>query len=110
MRLRYVLILIVIFSHTFGPRGSAQSQQTSTDNERKVVRRVEPNYPQAAKRFNLSGTVKVIAVVAADGNVKQVEPVGGSPLLVQAAGEAISHWKFAPGGESRVAVEVHFAP
>jgi len=60
--------------------------------------------------MNLGGTVKVIAVVASDGSVKKVEPVGGSPILVQAAQSAISQWKYAPGSESKETVELHFTP
>jgi TonB family protein len=67
-------------------------------------------YPEAAKRINLSGTVKVIAVVAADGNVKSVEALGGSPVLIPAARDAVSKWKFAPGVESRESIEIHFSP
>jgi outer membrane biosynthesis protein TonB len=60
--------------------------------------------------MNLGGTVKVIAVVGPDGSVKRVEPVGGSPLLVQAAQNAVTQWKFAAGVESRETVELHFTP
>jgi outer membrane biosynthesis protein TonB len=60
--------------------------------------------------MNLGGTVKMIAVVGADGTVKRIEPVGGSPLLMQAAQNAISQWKFAAGAESREIVELHFTP
>lgn len=68
-------------------------------------------YPPAAKRINLAGTVKLIAVVAPDGNVKAVEPVGGSPILIQAARDAVAKWKYAPAGsESREAIEFHFNP
>jgi outer membrane biosynthesis protein TonB len=64
-----------------------------------------------ARRMNLSGTVKVVAVVAQDGKVKKVEPVGGSPLLVQSAQDAIMRWKYAPGGaESRELIELRFHP
>ncbi len=52
----------------------------------------------------------MIAVVAADGNVKSVEPVGGSPVLIKAAEDAVAKWKFAPGAESRENVELHFTP
>jgi TonB family protein len=69
-----------------------------------------PSYPEIAKRLNLGGTVKVVAVVAADGDVKTVEPRGGSPILLKAAEDAVSKWKFASGGESREIIEVHFAP
>jgi membrane protein involved in colicin uptake len=61
--------------------------------------------------MNLAGTVKVYAIIAPDGTVKSVEPVGGSPLLVQAAQDAISRWKFVPAaGESKELVELHFHP
>jgi outer membrane biosynthesis protein TonB len=63
-----------------------------------------------AKKMMLGGTVKVVAVIAADGNVKKVEPVGGSPLLVQAAQVAISQWKYTAGPESRESIELHFTP
>jgi TonB family protein len=59
--------------------------------------------------MGISGTVKVIAVVTPDGKVKSVEAAGGHPLLIQAAEEAISQWKFAPAGaESRELIELHF--
>jgi membrane protein involved in colicin uptake len=61
--------------------------------------------------MNIAGTVKVYAIIAPDGTVKSVEPVGGSPLLVQAAQDAISRWKFVPAaGESKELVELHFHP
>jgi membrane protein involved in colicin uptake len=49
-------------------------------------------------------------VVAADGDVKSVEPKGGSPILLKAAEDAVAKWKFVSGGESRVIIEVRFAP
>jgi membrane protein involved in colicin uptake len=52
-----------------------------------------------------------VAVVASDGEVKAVEPVGGSPALLRSAQDAVSQWKFAPtSGESREVIELHFNP
>ena len=111
MQMRCVAVLILALSYCFGPAGSAQGQQSSSnEGGRRVVRKVNPTYPEEAKRLNLGGTVRVVAVVAPDGNVKKVEPVGGSPLLVQAAEGAISQWKYAPGAESRETIELHFTP
>jgi len=111
MRKWHVLVLFLVFSYCFGPTGMAHSQQSSTEATRKVVRRVDPTYPQMAKRMNLTGTVRVFAVVAPDGTVKAVEPVGGSPLLVQAAQDAINRWKFVPAtSESKELIELHFRP
>jgi TonB family protein len=67
-------------------------------------------YPELAKKMNLGGTVRVVAVVAPDGNVKSVEPVGGSPVLLKAAQDAVAKWKFAPGTESKEILELHFTP
>jgi TonB family protein len=109
--MRYVLTLVVVSVTLLGAGGSAQNQPSSeTDSARRVVRKTTPAYPEIAKRMNLGGTVRVIAVVAADGNVKSVEPMGGSPVLIKAAEDAVAKWKFAPGGESREMVELHFTP
>ncbi|SRR5579871_3505673 len=109
MRTKYALFLFLALSFVFGPSTAVRGQQSS-ETSRKVVRKVEPQYPLAAKRMNLGGTVRIVASIAADGNVKKVEAVGGSPLLIQAAASAVSQWKFAPGGESTETVELHFSP
>lgn len=106
---KYALIVVIAISYCFGPL-VARSQQSAAETGRKLVRKVEPTYPDVARKLNLGGTVKVIAVVAADGNVQKVEPLGGSPLLVQAAQNAVSRWKYAPGSESRETIELHFNP
>ena len=110
MRVRVILVAVIVFVCVFSSRGTAQSEQSSTETGRKIVRKVKPQYPAIAKRMNLGGTVKVIAMVSPDGTVKKVDAVGGSPLLVQAAQNAVSLWKFAPGTESKETVELHFTP
>jgi TonB family protein len=76
---------------------------------RRVARKVLPQYPEIAKRMNLVGTVKVLATVAPDGTVKSVQPMGGSPVLIQSASDAVSKWKFAPASaESKELIELHF--
>ena len=70
-----------------------------------------PTYPDIAKRMNLAGTVKVLATVAPDGTVRSVQPVGGSPVLIQAAEDAVNKWKFAPASaESKEVIELRFDP
>ena len=109
MRKLHVLMLILVFSYAFGATGTAHCQD-SNDSGRRLVQKVEPRYPEVAKRMNLGGTVKVVALVAPDGKVKKVEPMGGSPILVQAAQSAVSQWRYAAGNESRETVELHFTP
>ena len=110
MKTRHVLAVALICFYCFGPAGMAQSQQTSNETGRKILVKTIPIYPEVARKINLGGTVRVIAVVAADGDVKSVEPKGGSPILLKAAEDAVAKWKFATGTESREMIEVHFAP
>lgn len=87
---------------------SAVAQEELT---RKVKYRVSPVYPDIARRMNISGVVKVAVVVAPNGNLRSTKVVGGHPLLVTAALEALRKWKFesAPEESSGV-VEFKFQP
>src|SRR5215831_15961963 len=109
MRTKYALFLFSALSFLMGLSAAVRGQQ-SNETSRKVGRKVEPQYPLAAKKMNLGGTVRIVASIAPDGNVKKVEAVGSSPLLIQAAESAVSQWRFAPGGESTETVELHFTP
>lgn len=80
------------------------------DNERKVVKKVEAQYPSILKRRGIGGTVRLKVAIHADGSVKEVDVLGGNPALADAAEKAVRQWKFAPGGESTVTVAVTFDP
>lgn len=109
--MRGLLVLWLVLSCGAGMATPSQGQDSPAPATRKVVRKSMPVYPEMARRMNLSGTVKVFAVVAPDGSVKHVQPVGGSPVLIQAAQEAISTWKFSPASaESKELIELHFNP
>jgi TonB family protein len=110
VKTRHFLVMLFSLSCCLAPAATAQNQPTSIDSGRKILRKMTPTYPELARKMNLGGTVKVIAIVAADGEVKSVEPKGGSPILLRAAEDAVSKWKFASGGESRETIEVRFAP
>jgi TonB family protein len=110
MRVRRLSVLFLLLSCNFVILGSAQSQSSSAE-VRRIVRKTMPSYPEIAKRMNLSGVVKVLATVSPDGTVKSVQPMGGSPVLIQAAEDAVYKWKFAPAsGESKEPIELHFDP
>lgn len=110
MRVRCFAVLFFLLSLCLGPARTAQGQ-SSTPEGRRVVRRTMPIYPDIAKKMNLAGTVKVQATVSADGSVKSVQPVGGSPVLIQAAQDAVYKWKFvAATAESKELIELHFDP
>ncbi len=91
-----------------GASGFAQSGSTD-ESKRKVKTRTAPQYPELAKRMNVSGRVKIEVVVTPEGRVKSTRVVGGHPLLVQACQDAVKEWKFVPAPEeSTQVVEFEF--
>ncbi len=74
--------------------------------EKRIVTKVEPAYPEAARTAGTAGLVVLDAVIAPDGSVKHLRPVSGPALLVQSATEAVQSWKFEPYLSSGKAVEV----
>jgi TonB family protein len=78
---------------------------------RKVKSRVTPVYPEIARRMNISGVVKLVVVVSSTGTVKSTKVLGGHPLLVSAAEDAVKKWKFEPAAqEDSGVVEFTFKP
>ena len=85
--------------------------QSKYDPERRVVKRVEPQYPETLKRLYIGGVVRVEVAVAPSGNTESMRLVGGNPILGQSAMKAIQQWKFAPaGGKSTFIVSLTFDP
>ncbi len=87
----------------------ASAQDSAADaSKRKVRTKVAPEYPVLAKQMNVTGKVKIEATVAADGHVTSTRVVGGSPLLVNAALDALKKWHFEPTAKETTEV-VEFA-
>ena len=81
------------------------------DISRKVKTRVFPSYPELARRMSIAGVVKVQVVVAPNGSVKSTKVVGGHPLLVNAAVDAVKKWRFETASEETTGVvEFKFDP
>jgi protein TonB len=89
----------------------AQDEVKTDELTRKPKTKVQPVYPAVARRMNIAGTVKLTVVVAPNGTVKSSKPLGGHPLLVNAAMDAVKQWKFesAPTESSGI-VEFKFQP
>ena len=88
---------------------SGLAQESSV--ERKLVTRVEPDYPETLKRLYIGGVVKVEAVVTPTGLVESTQLLGGSPVLGQSAMKAIKRWKYAPASaKEKVVVQLEFDP
>ena len=82
--------------------GSLVGGQQSEEGKRKVKTKVNPVYPDLARKMNLSGRVKIEVVISPDGHVKSVRAIGGSPVLVQPCLEAVKEWRFDVASEETV--------
>lgn len=58
--------------------------------------RVEPEYPDAARRAHIQGSVTLETLIGANGRVQQVTPVSGNPQLADAAVNAVRQWRYKP--------------
>jgi len=90
----------------------AQGEEAKMEElSRKVKIKVAPVYPEIARRMSITGTVKLSVVVTPNGTVKSSKAVGGHPVLVNAAMDAIKQWRFesAPTESSGI-VEFKFQP
>jgi periplasmic protein TonB len=79
---------------------------TSGVQAAKLIRKVIPVYPRLAIAAHISGTVRLIGVVARDGTVQQIRVVSGPALLVEAALDAVRQWVYRPTMLSGKPVEV----
>ncbi len=74
--------------------------------ESKLIKRVEPVYPEIAKQTGVSGIVMLEVLVNEEGMVENVRVIRGYPLLDQAAIDAVRQWRYAPTTLNGVAVPV----
>ena len=101
IRWQYLAVLALVFALGIPARAA---------DDRAIKSKVQPTYPELAKRMKITGIVRMEATVDAEGKVTAVKTVSGSRALSAAAEEAVSKWKYAPGvGPSTVEVEVTFA-
>jgi TonB family protein len=65
-------------------------------HSRKVIYRTNPVYPAVLKDKQIGGLVRIRVVVTPLGDVRQIQDLGGNPILVTAAEAAVRQWKFEP--------------
>jgi protein TonB len=93
------------------PLVGAQTTEQQISAERKVLTRLEPEYPEALKRLYIGGVVRVEAVVKPNGGVESTQLLGGSPILGQSAMKAIKQWKFSPASaKEKIVLQLQFDP
>lgn len=103
-----ILFLALALSQLASPLGCL-AQQVSLQSKRKLIVDVRPIYPLLARKANLSGLVRLRITVSPAGYPVDTELLGGSPVLVKAATDAVSkaRWEPAPA-ETREIVQIRF--
>jgi TonB family protein len=108
MRCRFVVLVVALLAVAMS---AAAQDSAPPQRARTVLHRVVPTYPDLARNLHISGVVKLRATVATSGNVKSIEALGGNPLLIKAAEEAVGTWKFASAAEeTHELIELRFGP
>ena len=78
---------------------------------RKVKTQAAPNYPELARRMNITGVVKIEVKVDKNGTIKDTKILGGHPVLANAALDALKKWKYEAGPVETIGVvEFRFSP
>jgi protein TonB len=99
------LVIVVLLS--MAPSVAQVQEQSS--KERKLITRVEPEYPETLKRLYIGGVVRVEVEIEPSGAVKSTKLLGGSPILGQSTMKAIKQWRYAPAAsEETLTVKIEF--
>jgi len=78
---------------------------------RKPIYKVQPKYPEYLKHHDIGGSVRLSVEVTPKGTVRTIEPLGGNPILVESAVEAVKQWKYEPAESSTtIEVKIDFNP
>jgi TonB family protein len=79
--------------------------------ERKLISRVEPEYPETLQRLYIGGVVRLELTISAKGDVEHAILLGGNPILGQSAMAAVRKWKYASTNSRSVTqVKIPFDP
>jgi TonB family protein len=105
-----LLLLLAFFSLTLASLTSAQAQ-TIDKTSRKVVESYKPEYPKSLKEAHIGGLVRLNVTVRPNGEVAEVEVLGGNPIFVETATKAVRKWKYVPAAaQTQEDVHIHFTP
>jgi protein TonB len=88
------------------PAVTGPLQVSSGVQDAKLIFKPTPTYPPLARAARVQGTVRIQAVIAADGSIGNLKVMSGPPLLIKAAIEAVAQWRYRPTLLNGKAVQV----
>jgi TonB family protein len=90
--------LLAVLGVGSGVALSTRAQEGDAPGSKRKVRVMgKPQYPELAKKLNLTGVVKIEVTIGADGKVKRTHVIGGHPVLAPEAEKAALQSEFEPG-------------
>lgn len=108
---RFTTVVQCVFLLMFLVAAGLDLQANAQELHRKLLVRVNPEYPEALRVAQISGVVRLKVTVSASGAVTQVDVRGGNPILAEKAQQAVMKWKFAPAAAQSVEeIRVGFSP
>jgi len=88
------------------PAAIARPFRSSNILEGSLIRRVLPVYPPLARSARIEGPVVLAAVISKAGTIENLQVLTGHPMLVKAAIDAVSQWRYRPYILNDEAIEV----
>ena len=89
----------------------ASIEAQNTPSLRKLVYKVAPKYPRELKQNAIGGVVRLSISINSNGSVTRISPIGGNPILVDAATLAVKQWKYVPADHATTTeVQLDFIP
>lgn len=78
------------------PVSTKPTFRTSNILQGSLIRRVEPVYPPLARAVRIQGPVVLAAIISKAGTIEHLQVLSGHPMLVPAALQAVSQWRYRP--------------
>jgi TonB family protein len=127
MRLQLFLLVLLtgtlqLVAQSSSPQNDTSGTQSATTNREekkempkaqpqvklgKLIHKVAPAYPPAARMQHIHGTVRVRVLIDKEGKVTQLEPVSGPQELIPAALDAVRQWRYEPALLDGKPVDIH---
>jgi periplasmic protein TonB len=78
------------------PKPTVTHIRLSHIDEGLLIRKVQPTYPPLAKSARIQGEVVMQAMISKQGTIENLHVLGGHPMLVPAAIDAVRQWRYRP--------------
>ncbi len=78
------------------PPSSTHPLRISRWAEGNLIYRVQPAYPPLARQARIQGVVQLRAIISKTGAIENLMVIGGHPMLVKAAIDAVRQWRYRP--------------